>query len=177
MAAKKKAAPKARPAKKAPRRKKQATSSAPGESAEAHKWLMESNDGAAQAADAILEIEGPTEITVLEGRHPETGQFVKGYRGGPGRQKGSRNKFAEAFITDFYHDWLEHGMEAIAIVRVEKPDQYLKVAAAILPKQMDVRVSEFSELTEDALDARLRELSSEMSVALDILRPQRERAN
>lgn len=173
MAAKKKAAPKARPAKKAPRPKKQATSSAPGESAEAHKWLMAN----AQIEEAALEIEGPTEITVLEGRHPETGQFVKGYRGGPGRQKGSRNKFAEAFITDFYHDWLEHGMEAIAIVRVEKPDQYLKVAAAILPKQMDVRVSEFSELTEDALDARLRELSSEMSVALDILRPQRERAN
>lgn len=188
MAAKKSAAPKKTTAKKAkspPKApKKHKTSSAPGESAEAHKWLMQSQEVSTEGLpipvssdEPNIEIEDDTEeaaaLAVIDGRNAKTGQFVKGeYRGGPGRPKGSRNKFAESFIDDFYADWLEHGAAVIAAVRAEKPDVYFKGAVAILPKQMDVRVSEFAELKDDALDAKMAEMQRELSAAMAILRPQ-----
>jgi hypothetical protein len=55
-----------------------------------------------------------------------------------GRPKGSRNKLGEKFIEDFYSDWLEHGMEAIAATRKQRPHKYLKAAIAILPKEVRV---------------------------------------
>jgi hypothetical protein len=109
---------------------------------------------------------------------PRDGRFVIGGKPGPGRPKGSRNKLAEEFITDFYNDWLEHGASVIALVRAEKPDVYFKGAVAILPKQVDMRVSPFAELTEDTLDARMAALAKELGQAIAILQPGRtERAN
>ncbi len=200
MAAKKKAAPKTTksPAAKkaaktkttgAAKRNKGKTSSKPGESAKAHEWLMQSQGvntkGLPQENDAELdammmaEDQGSQEAIaeavagfVNETETDARPRFVKGGKPGPGRPKGSRNKFAEEFITDFYNDWLEHGPTVLAVVRAEKPDQYLKVAAAILPKQMDVRVSEFAELTEDALDKKISELSSQLGAAMAFLKPE-----
>jgi hypothetical protein len=182
MAAKKKAATLKKPkvnktnAKKAsPRTKKQATSSAPGEAAQAHKWLVETQlkDAIEQAAsDDLLDDEPVSEPA--RGEHLKPYHWKPGQSGNPaGRKKGSRSKFAEAFLTDFLNDWEQHGAEAIVVVRETKPDQYLKVAAAILPKQMDVRVSEFAELKEDALDAKIEEMAKELSTALAILQPAR----
>jgi hypothetical protein len=37
---------------------------------------------------------------------------------------------------------------------------------------MDVRVSEFAELKDDALDAKMAEMQRELSAAMAILRPQ-----
>src|SRR6185437_4393246 len=57
-----------------------------------------------------------------------------GQSGNPaGRAKGSRNKLGEAFIEAMHADFMEHGTQVIETVRVEKPDQYLKVIASILP--------------------------------------------
>lgn len=190
MAAKKKAAPKTTksPAAKkaattkttgAAKRNKGKTSSKPGESQEAHQWLMQSQ-GVTPKEEAEIrslmerEDEGANELigeVVVNVEPPRGGRFVTGGKPGPGRPKGSRNKFAEDFITDFYNDWLEHGPTVLAVVRAEKPDQYLKAAVAILPKQMDVRVSEFAELTEDALDKKIAELAGQLGAAMAILNP------
>jgi len=87
-----------------------------------------------------------------------TGRFVSGNIGG-GRPKGSRNKLGEAFIQAMYSDFTEHGETVIETVRTEKPDQYLKVVASILPQQLNVRVSEFDELTDDQIDQRINALA------------------
>lgn len=55
--------------------------------------------------------------------------------GGPGRPKGSRNKLGEQFISDLQKDWEEHGAQAIKDCREEKPTEYVKVVAGLLPKE------------------------------------------
>ena len=86
-------------------------------------------------------------------------QFQPGQSGNPaGRAKGSRNKLGEAFLADFYDDWIQHGRSAIAQVREERPQDYLKAAVQILPKELNVRVGEFDELSDDDLQRRIRQL-------------------
>lgn len=96
---------------------------------------------------------------MADDRDPETGQFVKGKKGGPGRPVGSRNKLGEAFLSALNDDFEEHGQKAIETVRSEKPDQYLKVIASILPREMTLTVSDpMEDLTDDELIDRLRTL-------------------
>lgn len=90
---------------------------------------------------------------------PKTGRFVTGNIGG-GRPKGSRNKLGEAFLDALHNDFEEHGVAAIEIVRAEKPDQYLKVIASLLPKEMNLNVNDAESMTDDELIARIRELDA-----------------
>lgn len=85
--------------------------------------------------------------------------------GNPGRPKGSRNKLGEAFIADMLADWEEHGETVIATVRAEKPDQYLKVVASILPKELNVKVSELDELSDDEIDRQLKSIAATLARA------------
>jgi hypothetical protein len=94
-----------------------------------------------------------------------TGRFLPGNNGGPGRPKGARNKLGEAFIADMLEDWEANGKAAIEVVRAEKPDQYLKVVASILPKELNVKVSELDELSDDELDRRLAGLAAQLARA------------
>ena len=79
------------------------------------------------------------------------GRFLPGNNGGPGRPRGARNKLGEAFLENMLADWERHGVAAITEVREAKPDQYLKVVASILPKELNVKVGELDELTDDQL--------------------------
>jgi hypothetical protein len=92
-----------------------------------------------------------------------------GQSGNPaGRPKGSRGKFGEAFLTDFLDDWEEHGKAAIKQVREERPQDYLKVAASILPKEVKVQVSELEEMSDDELDRRIRALANAISLEIGL---------
>ena len=53
-----------------------------------------------------------------------------------GRPKGARSKLTELFLKGMMEDFEAHGTIAIEKVRTEKPDQYLKVIAAIIPKEI-----------------------------------------
>lgn len=62
--------------------------------------------------------------------------FKPGQSGNPkGRQKGSRNKLSEAFIAALFDDFEEHGVKAIQDMRTEKPNEYVKVVASLIPAQ------------------------------------------
>lgn len=80
--------------------------------------------------------------------------------GNPGRPKGARNKLGEAFIEALHDDFQQHGVAAIQIVRAEKPDQYLKVIASLLPKDVNLNVNDAESMTDDELIARIRELDA-----------------
>lgn len=54
-----------------------------------------------------------------------------------GRPKGARHKLGQLFLETMLKDFEEHGEGVILAVRDEKPDQYLKVVASILPKELD----------------------------------------
>lgn len=77
-----------------------------------------------------------------------------------GRPKGSRNKLGEAFIEAMHEDFEAHGPVVIARVRDEKPDQYLKVIASILPKDINLNVNPIGEMTDDELIQRIRNLDA-----------------
>jgi len=66
-------------------------------------------------------------------------RFQPGQSGNPGgRPKGARHKLGEAFLLALQKDFEQHGEETIATVRDKKPDQYLKVVASILPKELEL---------------------------------------
>ena len=93
------------------------------------------------------------------GKPPVEHQFKPG---NPGRARGSRNKLGEAFLTAMHDDFTEHGADVIATVRREKPDQYLKVVASILPQQLNVTVQPFEEMTDDQLRKHAERLIAEL---------------
>ena len=84
-----------------------------------------------------------------------------GQSGNPnGRPKGSRNKLGEAFLADLYDDWKDNGVKAIQAVRADRPHEYLKVVASILPKTLDVNVNKYDQMSDDELIARIRQLDA-----------------
>lgn len=90
--------------------------------------------------------------------------FQPGQSGNPkGREKGSRNKLGEEFIEALQADFKEHGKAAIVAVRTEKPDQYLKVIASIVPKDLNVNVNNFDGLSDDELRSELRGLAATLA--------------
>ena len=85
-----------------------------------------------------------------------SGQFVKGHRGGPGRQRGSRNKLAEAFVAALYDDWQQRGPSVIERCAIEKPAEYLKIVAGLLPKDVNITTRSLDDLTDDQLMRKLQ---------------------
>lgn len=59
-----------------------------------------------------------------------------------------------------HQDFEAHGPAVIARVRDEKPDQYLKVIASILPKDINLNVNPIGEMTDDELIERIRKLDA-----------------
>lgn len=87
--------------------------------------------------------------------------WKSGQSGNPGgRPKGARNKLGEAFLEALHDDFQEHGIKAVETVRTEKPDQYLKVIASILPKDLNITMNKFDDISEEELIERLRALES-----------------
>lgn len=106
----------------------------------------------------------PTKTT--QSKHSGLIPFKPGQSGNPaGRPKGSRNKLGEAFLADMLADWEVHGIETIVKVREEKPEQYLKVVAGVLPKELNLRVNDFDELTDEQLARQLASIAAQLANA------------
>lgn len=96
------------------------------------------------------------------GNQTADGKFAPGNKLGRGRIKGSRNKIAESFLSALHADFEEHGPAVIEKVREERPQDYLKVVASILPKELNIRVED--ELSDAELDQRIRELAAALRI-------------
>lgn len=75
------------------------------------------------------------------GRPPVEHQFKPGHGGRP---KGVRNKFSEAYFKDFYTVWGEEGIAAIREVAKKDPAAFVRIAASLMPKEVEI------DATDDA---------------------------
>src|SRR5262245_53578863 len=69
-----------------------------------------------------------TNMSLFQPGRPKTG----------GRTKGTRNKLGSVFLEKLLKEFDEHGEEAIRICRVERPHEFLKIVASILPKEFEI---------------------------------------
>jgi len=80
--------------------------------------------------------------------------FTKGNPAkGGGRRKGSRDRISTALLEAIAKDFEEFGEEAVKIARVEKPVEYLRIVASLLPKEFEIVDSRLHDITDEELDA------------------------
>ena len=97
----------------------------------------------------------------------EKGRFISGNIGG-GRPKGARAKLGEAFIEALHQSFQDRGVEAIEKVIDEKPEQYLKVIASLMPKDVNLNISDDTgDMTDDELAERIKRLTASVAPFLD----------
>ena len=73
---------------------------------------------------------------------PKTSTSWKpGQTGNPlGRPKGSRDTINEAFLKDLAADWKDDGIEALRKAREDRPAEYCRMVASLLPKDQNLNV-------------------------------------
>jgi hypothetical protein len=87
--------------------------------------------------------------------------FQPGQSGNPaGRTKGTRHKLGEAFLQDMMEAWSESGKAAITKVIEDRPHEFIKTVASILPKEISVQAPAVQELSDDDLASALVALRS-----------------
>lgn len=107
------------------------------------------------------EYEGAATATSGSGKRIIGKPFQPGQSGNPkGRAVGTRQKLGEAFLTDMLESWQSSGKAAITAVLADRPQDYLKVIAAILPKEIKIDTSAMEELTD-----------ADLARIIDALRP------
>ncbi len=92
-------------------------------------------------------------------------QFQKGHKG-PGRAKGARNRIAYKLIEALERDFQEHGDEAVKIARIERPVEYLKIIASVIPKEFEIVDSRLTELSDEELDVFIAKLRGQLRSAV-----------
>jgi SepF-like predicted cell division protein (DUF552 family) len=89
-------------------------------------------------------------------------KFKPGQSGNPaGKPQGARNKLSNAFLEAMRKDFEEHGEAAIRVARIEKPTEYLRTIASIIPKEFEItHTNAVKELSDDELEAFISQLRS-----------------
>jgi Family of unknown function (DUF5681) len=89
------------------------------------------------------------------------GHFKPGQSGNPaGRPKGARSKLGETFLKALSEDFATNGIGVIEAVRRERPHEYLKIIATILPRQMQLEDVTPKRRAEDLTDDELATIAS-----------------
>ena len=79
--------------------------------------------------------------------------FEKGRARTGGRAKGTRNRLSGVFLEKLLAEFEQYGEEAIRICRVERPHEFLKIVAGILPKEFELTDNRLHDITDDELIA------------------------
>ena len=90
---------------------------------------------------------------------------------GGGRRQGARNRISTALLTAFAEDFEKFGEETVRITRVEKPVEYLRIAASLLPKEFEITHSQqLHELSDEELEQFIERLRLELhrSTVIDV---------
>jgi hypothetical protein len=89
-----------------------------------------------------------------------------------GRPKGAKNRLSWSFLSALADDFEEHGVSTIRICRIERPHEYLKVVAGLMPKEFEFSDNRLGELSDDELDAVITytrgRLTAKRELAIDV---------
>jgi hypothetical protein len=77
-----------------------------------------------------------TEVIERDGK----GRFINGAKPGPGRPVGSRNRLADAFVSDLRDCWEIHGVKALEKCATQEPATFVKVIASLMPRDVNLNV-------------------------------------
>ena len=83
-----------------------------------------------------------------------------------GRVKGSRNLISEAFLKDLYAEWQESGAAALKVMAKEDPSNFVRVTAALLPKEFEISDNRLADLNDEELDIIINELRAKLRTAI-----------
>lgn len=80
-------------------------------------------------------------------------RFKAGETANPGgKPVGARNKLQGDFMRELADDFAANGKDAIIACRTDKPEQYIRIIASLMPKELEVK-RPLEELTDDELAA------------------------
>ncbi len=100
-----------------------------------------------EAAGCVAATDAPSQ------KDAKTGRFLPGNNGFGGRPKGARSKLTTEFFNDFYAAWQKHGAKALKQVAEESPRDFVRAAAALMPKEFEIKTP-----LDDMTDVELADL-------------------
>jgi hypothetical protein len=100
--------------------------------------------------------------------------FLPGRAKTGGRVKGSRNKISESFLKDLAAEWEVSGPDALKVMSKEDPSGFVKVTAALLPKEFEISDSRLKDMDDDELDLLINEVRARIRGAFVSDAPGRE---
>jgi hypothetical protein len=86
-----------------------------------------------------------------------------------GRTPGSRNRLVNSFVEALFQDFSEHGPAAIKVCRIERPTDYLRIVAGLVPKELFVQESAYADMPDQEISetlATIRRLNKSTLVAV-----------
>lgn len=108
----------------------------------------------------VINLKGGEKVPETTDKKQDT-RFKPGQSGNPaGRPKGSRNKVSEKLLEALALDFEAHGQEVIETVRAERPADYLKIVASLVPKQMEIDDRRTQTRAEDLSDDELAAIAT-----------------
>ena len=81
-------------------------------------------------------------------------------------RRASTNKkvLSARFLDDVYSDWETHGLAVLKIVRRDRPQDYLKVVASLLPRDIQVAPAPLTEMSDEEIVNILANIKSVSAV-------------
>jgi hypothetical protein len=92
--------------------------------------------------------------------------FQKGMQKIGGRTKGVKNRLSHAFLTALADDFEQHGVDAIKIARVERPVEYVRIVASLMPRELEIMDSRLADLSDEELDVFIAKLRAQLRGAI-----------
>lgn len=83
--------------------------------------------------------------------------FKPGQSGNPaGRPKGARSRLSAAFLTALEKHWKDNGEDALVEALKKDPAGYVRIVASLLPKDLNIDVSDDLAAVLAAIDGNTR---------------------
>jgi hypothetical protein len=92
--------------------------------------------------------------------------FLPGRAKTGGRIKASRNKISEAFLKDLAAEWEVSGPDALKVMAKEDPSGFVKVTAALLPKEFEINHNQLADMDDQELELLINEVRARLRTAI-----------